>query len=396
MKIGFLGNTNNYPFILARALRRMGHEILFIVDSPERLYRPEYRYDDITLPYPEWVYDVSPVSLWDFAFPTPKRAKIISLLKNCDAVILNGLGPSLLLHIDRPAVILLTGSDLEYYGNLQTIDELVTAVHRKPVFLRRMWRKYVYTRLVSAQRAGIRSATTINYVGPGLIPKGDALLKEIGIQDSQWIFFLMTDLEKIHPEPLPHNQPLRTFCATRLTWKKPLALGTSELDYKGSDIMIRGLGLFARTTHIPLDIRLVKKGMHVAETMHLIEEEGFAEQVTWLEEMSQLGVWAEYKQADIIFEQFGLSVIGMAGLDAMATGRPIIANGRPEIMEKRIGVPAPICQAVTPEEVCAQLQRLVLDPAERERVGLLSRQYVEKYCSPEHAAQICLERLGAK
>ena len=395
MKIGFFGNTNNYPFLLALALHRMGHEIVFIVDSTERLYRPEYCYNDITFPYPEWIYDVSPVSLWDFTFPTLKRVQILRLLKSCDAVVLNGLGPSLLSDIGRPAVILLTGSDLEYYGNFQTIDNLVKEVRRKPVFLRRRWRKYLYRRLISAQRGGIHSAATINYFGRGLVPDGDTLLDEIGVQDSQRVFFLMTDLEKIHPEPLPHNQPLRTFCATRLTWKKPLAPGTCELDYKGSDIMIRGLGLFARTSRIPLDIRLVKKGMHVIDTMRLIEEEGFAEQVTWLEEMSQLDVWAEYKQADIIFEQFGLSVVGMAGLDAMATGRPVIANGRPEIMDKVIGVPSPICQAVTPEEVCAQLQRLVFDPAERERVGLASRKYVEQYCSAERAAQICLERLAS-
>jgi hypothetical protein len=104
-------------------------------------------------------------------------------------------------------------------------------------------------------------------------------------------------------------------------------------------------------------------------------------------------VWAEYKQADIIFEQLGMSTIGMAGLDAMAVGRPIIINGRPEIIEREIGAPFPICQAVTPEDVCHQLQRLVFDKTERERVGSASRKYVEKYCSPEHAAQICLGRL---
>ena len=31
MKIGFLGNANNYPFILARALQRLGQEIVFIL-----------------------------------------------------------------------------------------------------------------------------------------------------------------------------------------------------------------------------------------------------------------------------------------------------------------------------------------------------------------------------
>ena len=40
MRIGFVGNTNNYPFILAITFRRMGHEVEFIVDRKERLNRP--------------------------------------------------------------------------------------------------------------------------------------------------------------------------------------------------------------------------------------------------------------------------------------------------------------------------------------------------------------------
>lgn len=173
-------------------------------------------------------------------------------------------------------------------------------------------------------------------------------------------------------------------------------MADSELNYKGSDIMIRGLGLFVRTTGIPLDIRLAKKGLHVAETMQLAKEEGIDDQITWLEEMSQREVLEECKQADILFDQLGMSVVGMGGLDAMAVGRPLIANGRPEIVEREIGVPSPICQASTPEEVCAQLKRLTADPDERKRVGLASRRYVEDYFSAERAARICLDYLKCK
>lgn len=394
MKIGFFGNSNNYPFMLARALRRMGNEILFLIDSGERLNRPEYRYDDISYPYPSWIQDVSPFDMRECVFPTPKRAQIVRLLRRCDAVILNQIGPAFLPLARRPAIVLLAGSDLDYYGNFQTVANLVREVHRRPVFLRRLFRKYVFQKLISAQRAGIRSAVAVSYFARGLVPDGDALLDEIGVRDSNRVFILMTDLNKIHPEPIPHNKPVRIFCATRLTWKKPMASGTAELDYKGSDVMIRGLGLFVRAAGIPLDIRLVKKGRHVTETMRLVEEEGLTDQVTWLEEMSQQEVWAEFRQADIIFEQFGQSVVAMAGLDAMAMGRPVIANGRPEIMEKVIGVPSPICQAVAPDEVCAQLQRLVPSRAERERVGYASRKYVQDHFSADHAAQICLDRLS--
>jgi hypothetical protein len=55
MKIGFLGNANNYPLVLTRALRHLGHDIVFILmlGQDHRLDRPENRYPDLGPPYPE-------------------------------------------------------------------------------------------------------------------------------------------------------------------------------------------------------------------------------------------------------------------------------------------------------------------------------------------------------
>jgi glycosyltransferase involved in cell wall biosynthesis len=418
MKIGFFGNANNYPFMLARAVRRLGHEVLFIVNANptskyEILDRPEKRYDDITIPYPDWIYDATPFNVWQFPSISLKRTRIIRLLQTCDAVILNQYGPSLAPDIRRPAIVLLTGTDLEIWASLQYPELLLNYILEKPYILlspmnmlkplsrKRFFKRFFlailkrfFFKLVLAQRAGIRSAVAVSYFAKGLVPKGDALLDEIGVKDSQRVYFLMTDLEKIRLQPMPNNRLPRVFCVARLTWKKPENLAVdSELNYKGSDIMVRGLGLFARTTGIRLDIRLVKKGAHVHETMQLVKEEDIDGQVTWLEEMTQQDVLEECKQADIIIDQLGMSMVGMGGLDAMAMGRPLIANGRPEIMQKGIGASSPICQASTPEEVCAQLQRLTADPNERQRVGLASHRYVKEHFSTDRAAQICLDYL---
>jgi glycosyltransferase involved in cell wall biosynthesis len=110
--------------------------------------------------------------------------------------------------------------------------------------------------------------------------------------------------------------------------------------------------------------------------------------------MSQHEVIAACGEADIIFEQLGKSGVSMAGLDAMAIGRPVIANGRPEIVEPLIGEASPICQATTPVQVCAQLERLVVDPGLRQAVGAASRRYVEKHFSADSAAQNILKRLS--
>jgi glycosyltransferase involved in cell wall biosynthesis len=392
MRIGFLGNANNYPFILARALRRLGHEILFIVGNLTLLDRPENLYADVRPPYPEWIRDLSPMRERDVLLRTMRNRKTLTLLRDCDAVVLNQLGPALLPAIRRPAIIILTGSDLEYYADFGNIDSLVAGI-RGPVRLpRRLFGRYVAHKLIAAQRSGIKSACAINYFARGLNPPGDALLDEIKVQDKRF-FFMMTDLGRIQSAAPPKNRVIRVFCGTRLSWSKPMITGASELDYKGSDVMIRGLGTFVRDKGIPLDIRLVKKGIHVSETRQLARHEGLGNYVTWLEEMSQDEVITEFKLADIVFEQLGKSPLGMAGLDAMAVGRPVIANSHPEILDKAMGAVSPICQARTPEEVSAQLSSLVLDQAERERVGHASREYVEKFFSPDRAANMCLDRL---
>jgi hypothetical protein len=219
------------------------------------------------------------------------------------------------------------------------------------------------------------------------------MLNELGVPESRRVFLPSAELDLIKPTPAPHNNPVRIFCATRLTWKLPIEPGRSLLDYKGSDIMIRGLGLFYRETGVRLDIQLVRKGLHVAETEQLIVEEGLTDQVTWSDEMSLTEVWAEFARSDIVIEQLVNGAIGGAGLDAMAAGRPVIGNARREMFEDYFGQHSSVCQAQTAEEVCAQLKRLVWNPAKREKIGLLGRRFVEEHCSPRRAAQTCLERL---
>lgn len=393
MKIGFFGNTNNFPFMLARAFRRLGHEVLFIVHRREALHRPEFRYNDVTFPYPDWIREIVFPEAASFVVDTPRRRQTVGLLQSCDFVVLNDLGISLADPIGRPYLALLTGSDLSYYCDPQSGPRVMADITtRNP--LKRLWGSWIWKRLLEAQRTGVRRADLVFHFARGLIPGNDAILDDVGVEDSRRIFFLMADVGAIPYTPVPDNSPCRTFCATRLTWKKPLLPGDSPLDFKGSDVMVRGLGLFCRTSGQPLDIHLVRKGRHVAETIQLVAQEGLNWLTTWHEEMSQAEIWEQYRAADIVFEQFDQGIVAMAGLEAMAAGRPVIANGRPEIFEPLLGEPSPICQAATPDQVCQQLDRLLSDPMERISVARCSRAWVEKHFSPEAAAKRILNRFA--
>jgi glycosyltransferase involved in cell wall biosynthesis len=396
MNIGFFGNTNNAPLMIAQALRHLGHEVLLVVTSQELLNRPESRYPEFKKGYPDWILDAAHLSEWDIMSLSPSLAPVLDVLSNCDGLILNASGPSLWRLLRRPAIALLTGSDLEDYANFATVE--VRSRDWGPVYKEaaegRMDLNLVQD-FVQRQREGIAEAVAVRYLPRGLVPAGDAILDELGVSDSNRDFPYFAELQLIKPTPAPHNKPTRIFCATRLTWKLPVESGRSFLDYKGSDIMIRGLGLFFRQTGVRLDIQLIRKGLHVAETERLVAEEGLTDQVTWLNEMPLTDVWSEFSRCDIVIEQLADSAIGMAGMDALASGRPVIGNSRPELLEAYLGMSTPFCEAKTAEEVCIQLKRLVFDSEEREKLGMLGRQFVEEHCNPRRAAEICLQRFQA-
>ena len=399
MKIGFYGNANNYPFMLAQAMRRQGHEVKFLVASREPLNRPEFRYSEIKSNYPDWIVDVSGRRRWHALIPGSIRTKIASELNACDVAILNEEGPALASDLRIPYAALLTGSDLEVFANPKNAHMLKPLLIESPLWLRKlacllMPTAAITSRLTHPQRAGVRMARAVIFMPRGLAPKADALLAEIGVADEARIQAMFTDVKLVPFTPPRNNTILRVFSATRLTWIEGIDSDLTSLDLKGSDVMVRGLDLFTRSTGRKLDIHLVRKGRHVAQLEALLASLGLGSQVTWHNEMSQLEVLAQFQKADIVMEQLAGSAVGMAGLDALATGRPVIANGRPEIFQPLIGEPSPIYQAKTPEEVCQHLIRLEASPDLRAEIGRAGRSYVERHFSSDSVARVVLARLG--
>ena len=398
MRIIVFGNTNNYPLRLVQALRKLGHDAVLVVERREPLHRPESVHPEFHEGrYPEWIVDFSYLSEDDYVGPSPRIGQVISLLESADALILNSLGPSLLEYVDKPAIAFLTGSDLNYYANYTTVS--YRASGHDPAFRRsaaarldsRLW-----TDFIQRQREGILKSKAVSYFHRGIVPSDDVLLDEIGVSDEQRFFIYMChDLPDKAPN-IPDKQYPRIFCGTRLTWKKPIPPGASPLDYKGSDIMIRGVGRFHRSNRLPFEFRIFEKGMHVKETKALAEKEGLENKIAWLSEMPLHKFYEELAAADVCIEQLGESCIGMVGLDAMAMGKPVIGNAHPEIWQRHLKEEWPICQATTPEEVESHLHYLLTDPGLRQHIGRRSRAFVLRHFSPKANARKCLDILTKK
>jgi len=396
MKICLIGNTNNYPLILAGALRALGVDVQLMVTQKAPLHRPENMYPEMSAGYPNWIIDISDISEEGYALGGLKVAEVAKRAATADGVVLNYLGPSLSMLIGRPSIVLLTGSDLDYYANYYTVEERTRLWSKQyvetvdAIKYKRRWRE-----LIDRQRAGIRTAVAVSYFPRGLIPGGDRLLDEIGVSDGQRFHIYMGDIDAI-PQiaPPPARVRPRIFCGARLTWKMPIPPGGSELDYKGIDILLRGLHRYLRQGGTDVELRLVEKGLHVRETRELVAKLGLDPHVIWMAEMPRHLFLEELNAADICVDSLGSSMVGMSGLDAMATGRPLIANARPEVFASMLPEPSPICQAASPEEVATQLTKLVASPLLRETIGRQGHDFVARHWSPRAAALECLARLG--
>lgn len=394
LRIAFVGNTNNYPFSVARAFRDMGHEVVQFVDSTERLNRPEGRYADVGLPYPDWIVDISGHRVRDMLFPTSRQRTLEDALAGFDLLVLNGQGMALASGASRPAFCLLTGSDLEYMANWASLPQEFTSSRRRAGWLRAFLSASVFAGVVRRQRACIRRAIGVNYFAKTLAPAGDRLLETLGVGPDRRTAFMISDVAAIQPRAHPGHagRRLRVFNVARLNWQLPRPPHLSDLDMKGTDVLLKGFAQFAAEGNVQAELVLVGKGHDVSATKALAAQLGIDTMVTWLDEMTQAAVFEQYALADVVAEQLSTSVIGMGGLDAMAAGRPVIANARPEVFEKLIGEPSAVLQATTPEEVCKHLCRLADDPVYRADVGRQSRDYVERHFSPRAAALQILDR----
>jgi len=349
---------------------------------------------DVGYPYPGWIHEIRPLmNLSSIFLPGWGNRGILRVLEACDGVVLNGLALSLGSLLQRPTIGLLTGSDLDVFANPGSAAALAAAPRRFSwipgvYFLKRM----IFSRLVERQRAGIARCRLVEYGLPGLLPNGDALLDDIGVERRKRVSFMLTDIESLPQPRSTGDGVLRIFCATRLQWQR-LATGAnmSPLDAKGTDAMLEGLRMFLERMPRRVQIDMIRFGTNVPETVRHVAELGLDAHVRWHGELTQAEFLKEMSQADVVLENFGAEgCIGMAGRDAIAMGIPVIAWGKSHVFKRALGAPLPIYEARTPEEICGRLNEIVDDPAGVSRNAARSRAFAVRWFSSRQAAHRCV------
>lgn len=382
----FIGNANNYPFRLALALRRQGESVTFVIDSVNKLDRPENSYPEFADGYPDWVKDMGGCvsHYYHHLFPKIFLRRIVRIAKTADVLIVNGLWPIFAKASGKPYYVILTGSDLGVYCDPESAKKLVQSGHERISCLRKKARERVLKNITSLQSEAIRSATAFNYLKQGMLQSAEEIIekiKPIGIRTS----YFFSDIVGVQKKPLPNNRIPQIICGARINWVRPLPPGFNEQDYKGTDILVRGFAKFLQSGG-HMQLTLVRKGLHILETERLIKDLGIGCYVSWVDEMSQSELLDLYAKSDIVIDHFGVSAIGMAGVDAMALGRPVIAASGLGNCDSSQTDCCPICHAATPNKVCAQLTFLSLTN-NRKECGDRSTVFVRDHVSAEAAAR---------
>lgn len=395
LSIAIFGNTNNYLLLLAQGLRGLGHHVRLVLNRKELLHRPEARYPEWGAAYPDWIVDCSNLSNEDIAFETPAIDQAIHhLTHKVDLVILNDIGPAFASYLKTPHAVVLTGSDLAYYANFDSL-KMQTRMW-DPEFKRSLQGRRYLRRMadsVARQRDGILGAEVVCYGQRGLVPSGDQILDSIGVRDERRLMLHFSNTIDLKPQPLVQNGKLILLCGSRVVYRPDNNPALSAMDFKGIDVLLKGFALYCQSGGEG-ELRLPRKGQDLQAAIDLISELAISTRVRWLDEMPLLRFYEEMIAADVVCDQFGSSFPGMVTTDAYALGRPVMAKLRPEIFSQRFPEPLPGFDAETPEQIATHLmmigrnRRLLVD------MGQKSRAYAEAYLSPESMAKQLLKRCG--
>ncbi len=394
LTIAIFGNTNNYPLLLAQGLKSLGHKVRLIINRKDLLHRPEARFREWENAYPDWIFDCSEIADDDIAFKTPAIDEALHhLTHKVDLAILNDSGLAFSAFLHSPHIALLTGSDLAYYANFDLL-RLRTQVWDLEFKRSLRGRRYLaqYTDFVARQRDGILASEVVCYGQRGLVPSGDRMLDEIGVQDWRRLMLYLSNTIDLQPHAAPRNEQLSILSGSRIVFKPQKNAALSAMDFKGTDVLLKGFALFIKGGGQAI-LRLPRKGQDLAAAEALIQILGISDCVAWMDETNLTNFYREVIAADLVCDQFGTSFPGMVTTDAYAMGRPVMAKLRNEIFSTRFPEPLPGFDASTPEQICEQLTTVNANRNLLVEMGEKSRAFAEHYLSPHSMAEQLLAKL---
>jgi glycosyltransferase involved in cell wall biosynthesis len=134
-------------------------------------------------------------------------------------------------------------------------------------------------------------------------------------------------------------------------------------------------------TRIPeLEIRIVGGGPESSRLKTICRNENLENIVTWRENISQSELIQEYQQCQIFCLPSVQEGFGIVFLEAMATGKPIVAARAaavPEVVKHGV-----LADPESDESLAAAIEQLYRDPALRDSLAAAGREVVKQFDAP--------------
>ncbi len=395
MRILLIGNVNNAPLQVALGLRRHGIDTTLVITQRSALHHPRSTQLSWRVRRPRWIRDHSHLGEMDFMTRSPALMRMLEeVVPDHDFAILNEMAPSIADLVPYPQAFMNTGSDLTFYADPRLSEwrsaGWAPAFRGGPAGQAEI---AVITEFVTRQRAGIAAARFALTSPRGAHPAADRAFDALGVGDERRHMWRIADLRVIHATPVPSSGPLLVSSLARIDFR-PTSSG-SELDLKGTDILIAGVALAARAG-TDVRLQLPRKGgdVHLAQSM--VQKAGISDRVSWLDDIPRRRYLRRMREPTIIADSLGASGPATVTHDALASGRPVLGNLQPGIWSGVFGRPYPGLHAADPTQIARALEAADADRAALVHLGEEGRAFAENHLSLDANAGRLADRIAAE
>lgn len=380
MKVALLGNMNNIFFATARHLRAAGVDAhLFLFDDTPAHFHPSQ--DSFSLEYQSYTTQL-PYGTWQTFAQTPRDA-ILDAVRGYDFLIGMGTAPALLHRAGRSLDVFLA------YG-----DDIISFPFWLGMPTSSTWKSVLG--LPPHQRGGIREAAVC--IGMAS-PRDDALYAKLQIRGKRVISAvpLVCSLE-FSPEKVGEYATRSNYYAyfkelreasDLLVFNHSRIAIDKTVNYKGTEKLLEGFAAFVKKhPKVRANLAILEYGPDVARARELAARLGIGHAVRWFPLMARKEVLLGLSLADVACGELGYSYLyGGAITECIAMGKPMIHY------RNDADFPAedlfPILPAYTAEDVLAQLERFLSDPAGVRAVGEKAREVFETRITTRGVRTLC-------
>lgn len=384
LRLGFLGNINNVGFLLAEAARDLGFQAeLYLVDEG-LLHDPASKEAGFASKAPAWIHDFRHLADLDFGALSAAALELArDASDRADFLFLNGPAASLAREIDRPYAFCSTGSDITFYASFGALSALTSGW--SPDF--RAGRRgrdelMSFADGIVRQRDAILGARALATGHPrGLYPELDEVLEDIGFDESRRSIRRLVDPRRSKPRaPRGFAEGLQIFSLARVDFTpRP---GFSSMDRKGTDRLLEGFAIFLKRGGRGR-LHMTAKGHDTASARVLATELGIEAAVEWLPEVPFDRYLDLIDRADVVCDAVSRAGPGGVCHDALAAGRPVLGDLRPDVFAPLYGGDGyPGFHVTSAEEIADALQRASGSPDLLESLRQRGFEFVERTLSP--------------